>query len=104
MEERCEGCKIDALGQEAHMQDGCLSEWDYVVDNYLHVAVERVNRALLVEVTTRLFKYIHQPMDSFFLPMVDIYLSNHTLAPKDMKDRDIGEFYREKLFHIMKNL
>ena len=104
MEERCEGCKIDAPGQLAHMQDGCLTEWSEVVENNLHLARERVNRALLAEVTTRLYKLLRQPMDSFFLPMVDIYLNAHSINPREIMDKDISEFYREKLYHIMNNL
>ena len=86
------------------MQDGCLSEWADVVDNHLHLALKRVKRALLVEVATQLFRDMHQPMDVFFLPMVDIYLTTHTITPGDLKDEDIGEFYQEKLYHIMKNM
>ena len=104
MEEHCEGCKIDAPGQDSHMQDGCLSDWSDTVENYLHLTRERVNRALLVEVTTRLSKSLRQPMDPFFLPMVDIYLNAHTIQPNELVHKDISEFFREKLYNIMKNL
>ena len=88
------------------MQDGCLSEWPDVVEKYLHTARERVNRAMLTEVCTQLSRTLRQPMDPFFLVMVDLYLNIRTITPEDMlnQDKDISEFYREKLYHIMKSL
>ena len=104
MQERCEGCKINAPGQHAHMAGGCLTEWSEVVEDYLHLAQERVNRALLVEVTTHLFKSLCIPMDGFFLPMVDIYLNTNRIEPNYILNKAIDSFYREKLYAIVNKL
>ena len=86
------------------MTSGCLTEWSEVEEDYLHLAQERVNRALLVEVTTHLFRSLCNPMDGFFLPMVDIYLNTRRIEPNDIVNKAINGLYREKLYAIMKKL
>ena len=39
---RCQGCLYDAPGQTAHMANGCLEDWDTMVDSYFDLVKEKI--------------------------------------------------------------
>ena len=90
MIKNCYGCAIDDPSQVAHMERGCLMNWEEAVDIYMQLSLMRLTPARMEPYICRICQVMHVSRDQL---TVDLYnpsnIENLIIAADADKDYDL---------------